>query len=163
MAKQKTPKRKADRGPGKRLTFADRYRLLELHRENPALSFNELGTLAGVSPTTARLTVLAASKSAADLMGAYAGPMLTHWIKASRSASARGDHRPARDWLLHAGSIDPLPETARHSGTSIVIVNAPLPGMPGAIAIGAGSIPGTAIEVQKIAPQSESGPDKPKI
>jgi hypothetical protein len=35
--------------------------------------------------------------------------------------------------------------------------------MPGAIAIGAGSIPGTAIEVQKIAPQSESGPDKPKI
>jgi hypothetical protein len=70
-------------------------------------------------------------------MGAYAGPVLLQWLKALKIAASRGDYRPARDWLLHAGSIDPLPDTAKGTGTSIVIVNAALPGMPGTPTIGA--------------------------
>jgi hypothetical protein len=72
-----------------------------------------------------------AGKSAADLMAVYAEPMLRDWIRASKAAAHRGDHRPSRDWLLHAGSIDPLPETQRGSGTTVVVVNNPLPGLPG--------------------------------
>jgi hypothetical protein len=128
---QTTLKRRADRGPGKRLTFADRYRILELHRANPDWSYVRLATECGVNPETARHTVLAASRSAVDLMQAYAAPMLEDWIGASRKASARGDHRPARDWLLHAGSIEPMPESTRTSGPAVVIINNPLPGMPG--------------------------------
>jgi len=143
-------KRKADRTAGHRLTFADRYRLLELHRANPTASYTELATLAGVSPETARLSVLAASKSAVDLMAAYAEPVLRNWLRAIRQAGQRGDHRPARDWLLHAGSIDPLPETLRSTGPSVVIVNAPLPGMPS----------GLTITSENLALPSGSDPDK---
>jgi hypothetical protein len=125
------PKRKADRGPGKRLTYSDRYRLLELHRANPEWSYVKLAEAAGVNPETARLSVLAASRSAVDLMAAYAEPMLRAWIKAGLLASLRGDHRPAKEWLMHAGILDPLPDAGKGSGPSVVIINAPLPGMPG--------------------------------
>src|SRR5580765_820772 len=124
-------RRRADRGPGKRLTLADRYRLLETHKAHPDWTWVQLADATGIGMETCRLTCIAAGKSAADLMAAYAAPMLKEWIGASRQASKRGDHRPARDWLLHAGSIDPMPESSKSLGTSIVIVNNPLPGMPG--------------------------------
>jgi hypothetical protein len=151
-------KHRSTRTAGHSLTFGDRYRLLELHRANPTWTYQELADNFGCTKETAHRTCVAASKSAADLMAAYAAPMLSQWIKASRSASSRGDHRPARDWLLHAGSIDPLPDTARHSGPAVVIVNAPLPGMPGAIAIGTP----TTIDGETIAPVPASLPVKPE-
>jgi hypothetical protein len=123
-------KRKSSRGPGKRLTLVDRFHLLELHKAHPNWSMQELAAQAGVNPKTASFVCLAASKSAAELMAAYAGPALLQWTKAMKVAATRGDHRPTKDWLMHAGSIDPLPETSRGTGTSIVIVNAGLPGMP---------------------------------
>jgi hypothetical protein len=126
------PTPKAHRVPGIRLTLVDRYRLLELHKANPTWSYRELAAQAGVNETTARITCIAASKSAADLMSAYAAPALMQWLKAMKVAATRGDHRPTKDWLMHAGSIDPLPETQRGSGPSIVIVNASLPGLPSA-------------------------------
>jgi hypothetical protein len=140
-------KRKALRTAGKRLNLGDRYRLLELHKTNPSWNYEQLAEATGIGYGTVRLTCLAASKSAADLMGAYAGPVLLQWLKALKIAATRGDYRPARDWLLHAGSIEPLPDTAKSTGTSIVIVNTALPGMPGAPAIG------TTIDVQTLQPR----------
>jgi hypothetical protein len=124
-------KRQANRGPGKRLTLTDRYLLLELRRIHPDWSYADLATAGGVNVETARLVCLAAGRTAIELMTANAGPMLQSWARASRKASDRGDHRPAKDWLLHAGSIDPLPETTRGNGPAVVIINSPLPGMPG--------------------------------
>jgi hypothetical protein len=55
-----------------------------------------LAEQAGVSHETARLTVIAAGKNAAELMSAYAEPVINEWRKAIEAASARGDHRPRR-------------------------------------------------------------------
>jgi hypothetical protein len=124
------PTPKARRGPGIRLTLVDRYQLLELHKAHPEWSYRELAAQAGCNETTARITCIAATKSAADLMSAYAAPALMQWLKAMKVAATRGDHRPTKDWLMHAGSIDPLPESQRNAGPSIVIVNTSLPGLP---------------------------------
>ena len=50
------------RGPGQRLTLADRYKILVLHRTHPTWSTRQLAEAAGVSHETARLTVIAASR-----------------------------------------------------------------------------------------------------
>jgi hypothetical protein len=104
--------------------------ILELRKQNPTWSFTQLAAATGVAVETARLTCIAAEKTAADLMAAFALPALKHWAAAMKIAGARGDHRPSRDWLLHAGAIDPMPETQRGGGASIVIVNTSMPGMP---------------------------------
>ena len=122
---EKTPKRI------RRLTLADRYAILELHRSNPEMPYTEIGRLLKVDRQVVRLTVLAANRTALDLMASYTEPMLKDWIGASTQASARGDHRPAKEWLLHAGILDPLPDAGRGSGPAVVIINAPMPGMPG--------------------------------
>ena len=118
------------RGRGQRLTINDRYRLLETHKLHQDWSYHQLADACGVSVETARLSVLAAGKSAADLMAAHASPMLRQWSIAAKMAAIRGDHRPAKDWLLHAGVLDQLPDAGRGSGPAVVIINAPLPGMP---------------------------------
>lgn len=119
------------RAHGRRLSLTDRYRILELHQRSPTLSYRQLARACGVSTETAHRTVLAAGRAATDLMSAYAEPMLRRWIVAAMQAAIRGDHRPAKDWLLHAGVLDPLPDAGRGAGPAIVTVNAPLPGMPG--------------------------------
>ena len=48
----------------------------------------------------------------------------TYWVKAAAVAAKRGDHRPARDLLLHAGVITRLDEPSGHGVTVLV-------GMPG--------------------------------
>ena len=48
------------------------------------------------------------------------------WIEASAVAKTRGDHRPARDLLLHARAIDPV-ETGSDGGTRVAVII----GMPG--------------------------------
>jgi len=151
MSENRHPKRtkpevvraRARRGPGKRLTLADRYYLLETHRLHPDWSHGKLAEYCGVNIETARLAVIAAGKNAADLMAAYAAPVLKDWIRASKIAGTKGDHRPARDWLLHAGSIEPLPDTSRGNGPAVVIINSPLPGMPGSTVL-VGEVPRTA-------------------
>ena len=120
------------RSRGRRLSLTDRYKILELHQRNPTLSYRQLARACGVSTETAHRTVLAAGRAATDLMAGYAEPMLRRWIVAAMQAAIRGDHRPARDWLLHAGCIDPLPDAGKGSGPAIVIVNSPLPGLSGA-------------------------------
>ena len=116
---------------GKRLSLLDRYQLLKLHQLHPEWSMAQLGEAVGCNRETARLVCLASTREAQDLMAAAGSERLADWEQASRLASARGDHRPAKDWLMHAGTIDPLPESGRGSGPAVVILNAPLPGMPG--------------------------------
>ena len=48
------------------------------------------------------------------------------WIKASSIAAKRGDHKPAKDLLLHAGAIERLGDTSR-SQVQILITTADVP------------------------------------
>lgn len=50
------------------------------------------------------------------------------WIEASAIAKTRGDHRPARDLLLHARAIDPIESGS--GGQSRVAVIIGMPGRP---------------------------------
>jgi len=41
------------------------------------------------------------------------GPQATReWVHAVTQATKKGDHRPARDLLLHARAFDPIPDEA---------------------------------------------------
>jgi hypothetical protein len=46
--------------------------------------------------------------------------LVDNWLEASEKAAAKGDHRPAKDALLHAKAIEPLADT--NQGTRIAIV-----------------------------------------
>ena len=135
---------------GRRLTLADRYVILDLHRNNPEMPYAEIARLCKVDRHTARMTILAAGRGAVDLMAGYAEPMLRDWIGASTQASARGDHRPAKEWLLHAGILDPLPDAGKGNGPAVVIINAPMPGMPGYAEV-RGTIAPTVIQPGRVA------------
>jgi hypothetical protein len=47
--------------------------------------------------------------------------LLEDWLSASRHAAEKGDHRPAKDALLHAGAIDPVSDGSAGHGVTIVI------------------------------------------
>ena len=128
---------RSKRSTGKHLSFADRFRLLDTHRKNPGWTYTQLAEDVGCSIETARVSCIAAGRDTADLMAAFAAPMLKLWQLAARNAAKRGDHRPAKEWLLHAGTIDPLPDTGRFGGTTINIVNSPLPGTTTSLSIDA--------------------------
>ena len=117
------------RGRGNRLSLVDRHRLLTLHKQHPEWTTRQLGEAAGTSHESARRAILVADTATHELMATLTEPVLREWRKAIAVASTRGDHRPAKEWLLHSGTLEQLPD-ARGSGPSITIVNAPLPGMP---------------------------------
>jgi hypothetical protein len=56
--------------------------------------------------------------------------MLTVWEQAAEKAAEKGYHQPAKDYLLHAGVIDPV-DTG--TGTRVNVgVQLVVPGLPGA-------------------------------
>lgn len=55
-------------------------------------------------------------------------PMLEHWEEAAKSGARTGKHGPAKDWLLHAGAIEPLAQD--ESGGAKVAVIIGMPGQP---------------------------------
>lgn len=52
-------------------------------------------------------------------------PMARAWQRAAEHAAEKGDHRPARDLLLHTDVIEPIPDAQHTTGVQIII------GMPG--------------------------------
>jgi DNA-binding CsgD family transcriptional regulator len=55
--------------------------------------------------------------------------MLGHWATAAREGALKGRHEPSRDWLLHAGVIQPVADS-KPQGPQIIIGIASLPGLP---------------------------------
>jgi hypothetical protein len=138
------PQRLSKRPKGMRATkytALERYQILELHRRNPEMPYGEIARLLDRAPDRVRLICLAADKTVIDLMAADAELRLEEWAQAARIASARGDHRPAKEWLMHSGALDQLPDVSKAGGPAVVIINAPLPGMPGGVAIGGSYAP----------------------
>lgn len=67
------------------------------------------------------------AKYAAAILASGAGFALTQWQAAIPIAASEGKHGPAKDWLLHAGAIQPV-NSAPTNVAIQVIVGAPLPG-----------------------------------
>ena len=116
------------RAHGRRLSLLDRHSIIQLRQRHPALSYRELARLSGASVETVQRVVLTSERETAELMSAFAEPVVRQWWTAIRHAAKRGDARPAERWLLYAGRLDPLPESVRGTGMTINILNAPLPG-----------------------------------
>jgi len=119
-----------------RLTTLERYEILQLHRKNPEMPYSEIARLTGRGKDQVRELCIAADATLIDLMASEAALRLDDWRQASDVASSRGDHRPAKEWLMHSGALEQLPDAGRSSGPAVVIINNPLPGMPGGVAIG---------------------------
>lgn len=65
------------------------------------------------------------------LMVAQTFQRIDDWVTASQvGARKRGNHSPARDWLLHAGVIDPLAQDADVSVRVAICIGTPDAPMP---------------------------------
>lgn len=63
--------------------------------------------------------------------------MAQHWMDAAAVAKDRGDHRPARDLLLHVGAIEPVVGAGGTGSRVTIVVGMPgrPAGEPGAVTI----------------------------
>jgi len=88
-------------------------------------SYTAIARKHGVAPSTvSRIAAKAESFSAAarNYLRAREFRAIDAWTAALDSAAKRGDHRPAKDLLLHTGLIEPLADTSASARTQIAIV-----------------------------------------
>ena len=64
----------------------------------------------------------AARSGARAILTRHAEQAAQDWVSASAVARQRGDHRPARDLLLHSGAIEPIKDGRQRGGPQIAIV-----------------------------------------
>ena len=50
---------------------------------------------------------------------------MEEWAAACQVAASKGDHRPAKDWLLHARSIEPVADQANQGARIAIIIGTP--------------------------------------
>jgi hypothetical protein len=64
-------------------------------------------------------------ESARKLMQAKALDRIEDWEDASTKAASKGDHRPAKDWLLHAKVIDPVEDSSTARTQVAILIGTP--------------------------------------
>jgi predicted DNA-binding protein (UPF0251 family) len=60
-----------------------------------------------------------------NLLTAKALDRVDDWEKASQQAAGKGDHRPAKDWLLHAKAIDPVNDGSQGRMQVAIMIGTP--------------------------------------
>lgn len=90
----------------------------------------------GMSQTAIADHLKLASKTVKDLIVETKGRLeqeapgvLQDWRTAASMGALKGNHLPARDWLLHAGIIQPVIDS-KPQGPTILIGISTLPGLP---------------------------------
>jgi hypothetical protein len=89
------------------------------------LSYREAARKHGVSLATVgrlALRMQSMADAARNYMAAKGLDAAEHWLKASATAAQKGDHRPAKDWLLHTGAIDPVADSNGQGRTQVAII-----------------------------------------
>jgi hypothetical protein len=85
----------------------------------------DAGRELGISRSTAfqRLKLIQedVDRGIANLLVAKGLDFAEDWIKASQEAAKKGDHRPAKDALIHAKVIEPIGDSGARAGVTIVI------------------------------------------
>ena len=105
-----------------------RVQVWRAHERYPELSSNELAERLCLPVKSVRSALRVFQVLPADLLRAYAHGAVRAWVKAIPAAAVKGDHKPARDLLLHTRLIDPV--SADHSaGVQIIFNSIAVPGL----------------------------------
>lgn len=83
-----------------------------------------IATLSAIAKRQAELE----KQGFAKLMMLKGLQMLEHWEQAAETGARTGKHAPARDWLLHAGAIEPLQSERPPEAKVTVVIG--MPGQP---------------------------------
>jgi hypothetical protein len=97
-------------------------------KANPTLSAPEIARLVHQPVTSVRRHLKYLEVAPKELLEAYGHDAVRAWLAAVPIAAMKGDHRPAKDLLLHARAIEPVQLQGQ---TSIAIIFAGAPSVPG--------------------------------
>lgn len=95
--------------------------------ENGA-TLRDAARLVGVSHVTAWRWLRqyeGSQESVAKYLSIRALDRVEDWEKASAAAATKGDHRPAKDWLLHAKAIEPVNDGSQGRTNIAIIIGTP--------------------------------------
>ena len=118
-----------------RLTLANIELILKLQAEG--VTQTQIAQIVGCSQATVS-QALSRIKDAPNLLQALAKaesvPMLQRWIRASKAAAKRGDHRPAREFIELAAP-ELRPQQGNSAGGGGVTITIGMPGQPLALPV----------------------------
>lgn len=101
--------------------------ILSLIRDE-GLTVGAAGARLGLSRGTAfrRLRLVEEDENGVvKLLTAKAIDFAEDWIKASQKAAEKGDHRPAKDALLHAKLIEPVEDSSQGRTNIAIVIGTP--------------------------------------
>lgn len=97
-------------------------------KENPDLTVQQLATLLNRPEQSVRRVLKLRDATPKEMLQALENEAVSAWRQALPIAGAKGDHRPAKDLLLHTRAIQPVAD-AGHAGITIQIGQLLLPGV----------------------------------
>ena len=94
----------------------------------PDLSIPQLALQVRMPANTVRRAVKLLEVSPREVLEAFEHQAVGSWLQAVPIASAKGDHRPAKDLLLHTRAIDPV-QLQGQTQIAIIFAGAEVPGL----------------------------------
>ncbi len=115
-------------------TYASSDKLMEraliwrARKVNPTLSVPEIAQLLRRPKSTVRHALKLLEVAPKDILQAYEHDAVSAWVQAVPIAAGKGDHRPAKDLLLHSRAIDPV-QLQGQQQINIIISSSLVPGL----------------------------------
>jgi hypothetical protein len=99
----------------------------------PDLSIPQLANRLKMPINTVRRSVKLLEIAPKEMLSAFEHDAVSAWVSAVPIAAAKGDHRPAKDLLLHSRAIDPV-QLQGQTQIAIIFTTGNVPGLqsPGA-------------------------------
>ena len=105
-----------------------RVKIWQLHEMCPELSSVQLANRLGIPTVTVQYALRIQRIAPADMLKAYSHQAVKAWAASIPIASSKGDHKPARDLLLHTRQIDPV-SPDKTAGVQIIFNTLSVPGL----------------------------------
>jgi len=108
--------------------LVDRVLVWRARKANPTLSIPALARLVHQPISTVRRSVKLLEIPPREILQSFEHNAVSAWAEAIPVASAKGDHRPAKDLLLHTRAIDPV-QLQGQTQIAIIFAGAEVPGL----------------------------------
>lgn len=105
----------------------ERVLIWKAKQANPELNVPQLSALTNQPEWTVRRVLKERETTPKELLQALEYTAVKAWQQAIPVAGSKGDHRPAKDLLLHTKAIQPVAD-AGHAGITVLIGSVVLPG-----------------------------------